>query len=57
MSKAWMFAFDFVNGMTLGLEHISGDEEDNIIWMIVIHFFVFRFMFGQVMLDLEEEET
>jgi hypothetical protein len=51
-----MFAFDFVNGMTLGLEHISGDEEDNIVWMIVVHLLVFRFMFGQVILELDDEE-
>lgn len=36
---------DLINGLTLGVEHLSGDaedEDDMIEWAIAFHFFVIR---------------
>lgn len=37
-----VITFDIVNGLCLGLEHISGDEEDDISYMIVVNALLFR---------------
>lgn len=36
---------DFVTGLTLGLEHISGDEEDEFTWAIALHLGIVRVVF------------
>ena len=53
--KAWFGTVNLINGLTLGLEHITGDEDDEgLIWMVVFHCFLLRFTLGQVMVDAEE---
>ena len=39
-----MIVFDWINGLTVGLEHLAGeeDEEDEIAWAIVLSLFVIR---------------
>ena len=37
-----IIAFGLVNGMVLGIEHMSGDEDDDEQYLIVIHLLIFR---------------
>lgn len=34
---------ELINGLVFGLEHIQGEKEDEIAYLILIHFLVFRF--------------
>lgn len=55
---AWFINFALINGISLGLEHVTGTEEDEgMIWMIVFHFFIFRVVFGQMVIDEDEDEA
>jgi len=36
-------SFEFINGLKLGVEHISADDfDDEVEWMIAIDLFIFR---------------
>lgn len=37
--------FELINGMKLGIEHVSGDEDDDWNYAIVIDFLLFRLGF------------
>lgn len=51
----WFLSFTIVNGLTFGLEHVTGDEDDDgMIWMIVLHLLIFRFVFGQM--EVEDDD-
>lgn len=39
---------DFVSGLTFGLEHIAGDEEDEFTWAIALHLGIVRVVFMKV---------
>lgn len=42
-----IITLDFISGLVFGIEHISGDEEDDFNWVIGIHIGIFRFsIFG-----------
>lgn len=52
---AWFLSFNLINGLVFGLEHVTGNEDDEgMIWMIVLHLFIFRFVFGQM--EVEDDE-
>lgn len=36
---------ELINGLQLGLEHVSGDEEDEYEGLIALNLFFFRFVF------------
>lgn len=40
--------FDFINGIMVGIEHISGDEEDDFHWLISVNVFIFTIVFMNV---------
>jgi hypothetical protein len=51
--------FEFIQGMAVGIEHISGDTEDDedfIEWAIVVHLTVFRISLVKLKYRLEDDE-
>lgn len=36
---------ELINGLSLGIEHVSPDEEEEFSYIIVVHLLVFRFCF------------
>ena len=40
-----IISLDFINGLVLGLEHIVGEEEDDVHWMILVNLLLVRFCF------------
>lgn len=36
---------ELFNGVAFGIEHVSGDEEDDFDWMIAVHFLCIRLCF------------
>jgi hypothetical protein len=43
-----MIIFEWLNGLTLGIEHMSGDEDDFFEWAIVVHVAVFRITYAKL---------
>jgi hypothetical protein len=37
-------AFEFITGLALGVEHDTGDEEDEYNWVVAFHLGIFRIM-------------
>jgi len=37
-----LIVLDWVSGLTFGLEHIAGDEEDEFFWAIALHLGIIR---------------
>ena len=37
-----LLTFEFITGLSVGIEHLSGDEDDDFHWMIGIHLGILR---------------
>ena len=37
-----LITFEFITGLSLGIEHLSGEEDDEFHWMIGIHLGIIR---------------
>jgi len=40
-----LIAGEFITGLTFGLEHDTGQEDDEYNWLVAIHLGIFRIMF------------
>lgn len=48
-----LLTFEFIGGLVFGLEHMTGDEDDEFNWMIGLHLGIIRILF--LSLRFEEE--
>lgn len=38
----YAFIFEIINGVKLGIEHISVEDDEDVHWMIALDLFIFR---------------
>ena len=38
-------SFEIISGLTVGMEHDSGNDEDEYNWLVAIHLGIFRILF------------
>ena len=42
--KLMLITFEFITGLSLGIEHLSGEEDDEFHWIIGIHLGIIRLL-------------
>ena len=39
------FTFELINGLKVGIEHVTFDDDDGVDWVVVLDLLIFRFCF------------
>jgi hypothetical protein len=40
-----MLQLSLINGLVFGIEHMSEEDDEDVSYIVVLHFFIFRFVF------------